>query len=315
MSETAAIQSDASVEVMFERVRNRLAQTGWNLGSVDESKLILQCAVSETFYLNSVKPLQSRAEILKGWRYFEYWFFEGAPLSVQIACYVGLQTGTLSPPERLRERATEFLAYFENQIAFKTAVNQSETVGGWLFPGEPEMLWETVQRVTNTPGDLCEIGSWLGRSTILLASAVSLFSGHKKLHVIDDWNFGGQPSLYPYLTDNRHLKEEFDENLSPWSAKLVVHQATFEVVQPTLKRSNPEGISLVFHDAGHLPADFERDLPLIDEILNDSGILIIHDYSWKDFTQSRAVIDLWLEQSDRFSLKKIVGYSAVIEPK
>lgn len=302
-------------DALFDRIREDIALTGWNLGSVDEAKHVLRSVISDAEYSENSAVVQSRAEILKGWRYLEYWFFEGAPLSVQIACYVGLKAGLLIAPKDSAQRVNEFFAFFEQQIAFKVALNQSETVGGWLFPGEPELFWEVTQRVAKVPGDLCEIGSWLGRSTILLASACSTLSPEKKLHVIDDWNYGGQPETYPYLTANRRLKEEFDQNLRPWQSILTVHQGAFHTVHPDLGAACKDGFSFIFHDAGHTPQDFMRDLPLIESLLNSRGVLLIHDYAWEPFGESREVIDRWISANERFTMEKIVGWCAVIGSK
>lgn len=171
---------------IFDEIRALLTSAGWDARAVDEGKEILDSLLSEEIYNTKSKIVQSRTEILKNWRYLEYWYFEGAPLSVQVALYVGLKMGILTPPQDQLDRIAEFDAHFLNQFAFKTALNTSETVGGWLFPGEPEFLWEGVRQTRDIPGNLCEVGSWTGRSTILLASACQYLSPSKTLHIIDD---------------------------------------------------------------------------------------------------------------------------------
>lgn len=299
----------------FDRMREQIKLTGWDTRVVDEAAQILSCTISQRDYDAATKVAQSCAEILKEWRYLEYWYFEGAPLSVQIALSIGLQLGILQPPIDKKQRIIEFSDFFHNQIAFKTALNYSETVGGWLFPGEAEMLWESVRRTAALPGSVCEIGSWVGRSTILLASACAEHAPNKRLHIVDDWNLGGQPDLYPYLTANRQLKAEFERNLNPWRSNINIHHGEFKDVFAELKRECPYGLDLVFHDAGHTPKDFEQDLPLVAQLINSGGTLIIHDYVSQHFTESRLTIDEWVRSNPEFVIEKCVGSCAMIGRK
>ena len=312
-NEPALISPEALLAI--NQMRKKLKHTGWDLRIVDDAVQILSCTISPSEYAASPNVIQSCVEILKGWRYLEYWYFEGAPLSVQIALSVGLQLGILSPPVEKMGRIEEFKEFFQNQIAFKTAINRSETVGGWLFPGEAEMLWESVRSTAGSPGSLCEIGSWVGRSTILLASACVKHTPNKLLHIVDDWNFGGQPDLYPYLNANRQLKLEFEKNLKPWQGNIIIHHGEFKNVHAGLMQACPNGLDLVFHDAGHTPKDFERDLPLIAQLINSGGMLIIHDYVSQHFAESRHTIDEWLRSNPNFTLNNCVGSCALIEKK
>ena len=298
---------------IFDDIKGLLASAGWDTRAVDEAIEILDSLLSEDIYNTKSKIVQSRTEILKNWRYLEYWYFEGAPLSVQVALYIGLKTEILTPPPSQSDRITEFNTHFTKQLAFKTALNTSETVGGWLFPGEPELLWEGVHQTRNIPGNLCEIGSWTGRSSIMLASACQHVSPNKTLHIIDDWRFGGQPDLYPYLTDNRQLKDEFEHNLAPWGDRLHIHEGVFQKVHLDLLKASPSGLSMIFHDAGHTPEDFERDLPIIAALLNRGGLLFVHDYISKNFKPGHEVIDRWVANNPEFTIEKVVGSCAQIK--
>ncbi len=299
----------------FKQMRKQLKHTGWDLHAVDEAAQILICTISQSDYATTTMVIQSCVEILKEWRYLEYWYFEGAPLSVQIALSIGLQLGILEPPVDKMQRIDEFTAFFQNQIQFKTALNRSETVGGWLFPSEAEMLWESVRSTVASPGALCEIGSWVGRSTILLASACAAHTPNKLLHIVDDWNFGGQPDLYPYLTANRQLKAEFERNIRPWQSNINIHHGEFKDVHSELMDECPNGLDLVFHDAGHTPKDFQRDLPLLKQLINSGGLLIIHDYVSQHFSESRLTIDDWVSSNPDFTFKNCVGSCALIGRK
>lgn len=308
-------QSGASVlekATAFSRVRALLAPTGWNERAVDEASEILESFLSVEVLRRQSKVIQSRTSILENWRYLEYWYFEGAPLSVQIALYVGIELNLLMPPDDQREKLAEFTAFFRAQFAFKSALSASEVVGGWLFPGEAELLWEGVRQTKDMAGSICEIGSWTGRSTILLAAACAHYSPRKAVHIVDDWMFGGKPSLYPYLSDGRGLRDEFEQNLAPWRNLISIHEGEFGAVYENLENNCPDGLSLAFHDAGHNSEDFERDLGLVAPLLRDGGLLFIHDYVSKNFPSGREAIDKWLEREEAFVIEKVVGSCAQI---
>lgn len=296
----------------LDRAKSLVSSAGWSTGSVEDAVEILDELLSPDTARGRSSVVSSRTEILRHWRYLDYWYFEGAPLSVQVALYVALRLNLMNPPHERKDRIAEFIEYFENQCAFKAALNTSETVGGWLFPGEPELLWEAVRRTSSLAGNLCEIGSWTGRSTILLAAACQHASPAKSLHVVDDWRFGDKPNLYPYLTEGRRLKAEFEHNLRPWRDRIRIHEGNFRRIHTNLGKACPDGLSLVFHDAGHSPEDFERDLSLIAPLINKDGLLLIHDYVSKNFQAGRTAIDQWLASRPEFVLEKVVGSCAQI---
>lgn len=301
-----------SVESMLASMLPDIAATGWSTSAVDDARDILLAVVSKD-KLQSAKPsVRSKAEILREWRYLLYWYFEGAPLSVQLALWVGLKVGLLTPPVDGQKRIDEFLTFFPRQIAFEAAKRKSETVGGWIFPAEAELFWEIIDATATTPGDVAEIGSWTGRSSILLAAGLKAISPSKRLHLVDDWCFGGQPSLYPYLSDARDIRSELEENVAPWRERIVVHEGLFQNAVPMMTQASPEGFSLIFHDAGHTAVDFLRDLPLIYPLLNHGGYLLIHDYVSINFCEAKETIDVWVASNADLVMERSVGTCAVI---
>lgn len=299
-------------ENLLAALRPKVAAAGWNPRAVEEGREILRCVLIPGVLERAPRTIRSKAEILIGWNYLEYWYFEGAPLSTQVALFVGLESGAIRPPREGEDRMVDFRRFFLRQLAFESAKRRSEVVGGWLFPNEAELFWDCLGSIRDIPGDVMEIGTWVGRSTILLAAGCEALAPGKRLHVVDDWQFGNQPTLYPYLTARRELRAEFEENLGAWNDLLVVHESTFQAAAPMLARTHG-GFALVFHDAGHTADDFQRDLPLIYSLLNPGGILLVHDYVSKNFAEAQAVIDRWVERHDDLSLATTVATTAVIK--
>jgi len=299
----------------LQQMRPKIAAAGWRVESADEALDILSAVTSHASYASASAAIRSKAETLLQWRYLDYWYFEGASLSVQLALWAGLESGVLEAPPARRARIAEFVAFFPRQLALEAAKRASEIVGGWIFPGEAELFWESLDTVSPLRGDVLEIGSWVGRSSIVLAAGLQAISPSKRLHVVDDWCFGGQPALYPYLSDARDLRAEFEENTSPWRQNIVIHDGLFQNLAAQIAKASGVGFSLVFHDAGHTPADFSRDLPLIEPLLNPGGCLIIHDYVSKQFGESRATIDAWIAARPAMTLERTLSTCAVIRNK
>lgn len=301
----------ATAADLLNALHPQIVAAGWPSRAVEEGRQVLHCMLDPAALEAAAPALRSKVEILLGWSYLDYWYFDGAPLSTQIALWVGLESGAIVPPPEGQVRMDEFRRFFQRQLAFEAAKRRSEVVGGWLFPNEAELFWDCLASAANVPGDALEIGSWVGRSTILLAAGVQTLCPGKRLHVVDDWQFGDQPQLYPYLTARRQLRAEFEENLKPWQDLLVVHASTFQSTAPRLTTEHG-GFSFIFHDAGHMPDDFERDLPLIRAMLRGGGTLLIHDYVSKNFAEARGVIDRWVAQHRDLSLETTVATTAVI---
>jgi hypothetical protein len=243
-------QSFDAIDHSLDRLRPSVVAAGWSARAIDEARAVLLAVLTQSDYQTAPPAIQSKAEILLSWRYLEYWYFEGAPLSVQIALWVGLETGLLRPPADGLKRIDEFAAFFPRQLAFEAAKRRAEIVGGWIFPGEAELFWETIDATALVAGDVAEIGSWVGRSSIVLAAGLEALSPRKRLHVVDDWCFGGQPNLYPYLSDKRNLRAEFEENTAPWCERIVIREGLFQDVSGKMAKASPSGFSLIFHDAG-----------------------------------------------------------------
>lgn len=305
-----ATRQDA-VELAFAELRKRVEAAGWASSTVQEARVVLTCLLDPAQLAAAPPSIRSKAAIVTGWNYLEYWYFEGAPLSVQMALWVGLECGLLHLPAAGGEWGCRFKAFFHRQLAFEAAKRKSEVTGGWLFPLEAELFWDRIDSVRTVHGDVLEIGSWAGRSTILLAAGLEALSPSKRLHVVDDWRFGGQPDLYPYLTEDRNLRAEFEENVRPWRERIVIHGGLFQELARSL-RFGGEGFSLLFHDAGHTPSDFARDLPLIEPLMNPGAVLLIHDYESKHFTESQATIKEWVSENPALLFETVVGTTAVV---
>jgi SAM-dependent methyltransferase len=118
-------------------------------------------------------------------------------------------------------------------------------------------------------GRVLEVGSWLGRSTIALASAA------ETVHAVDwhrgDAHTGPLGTLTPFL-----------RNLVRYGARdrVVVHVARVEDVAPVLA---PRSFDLAFIDGLHTEDAVRRDAALLVDKVRDGGLLAFHDYGRPEY--------------------------------
>ena len=110
------------IDHSLERLRPSVAAAGWSTDAVDEARSVLLAVIAQSSYQSASPAVRSKAEILLDWRYLEYWYFEGAPLSVQIALWVGMETGLLHPPSSGLKRIDEFVAFFPRQLSINSGM-------------------------------------------------------------------------------------------------------------------------------------------------------------------------------------------------
>lgn len=113
---------------------------------------------------------------------------------------------------------------------FESAWAQASAVQGWLTRDQGLLLWDAARAVGPKP-TLLEIGSYQGRSTIVLASAVAECGGRVVAvdPFVDDWKFGDPRTKALFeahisasgLDDVVDLVEEYSTAARPtWTRRL-----------------------------------------------------------------------------------------------
>src|SRR5437868_4102301 len=75
-------------------------------------------------------------------------------------------------------------------------IRKSAEIGGWLFAGEPEFLWELATR--SASGDILEIGTWMGKSACILAGACQTQAPGTRVVCVDTFHMDGTPDQEAY---------------------------------------------------------------------------------------------------------------------
>lgn len=152
----------------------------------------------------------------------------------------------------------------------------SLSIPGMITPDSGKYLYALCY-MQELKGDVVEIGSWQGRSTIFLASAVNE-SKNGRFYAID--HFGGNVGKEEHYVVNgslNGLKESFEENISRFKLSKVVNLLNmpntdaFEIIKNNT-------IRFLFIDGDHTKSGVKKDIELFFPRLVKGSIIVFDDY-------------------------------------
>jgi len=142
-----------------------------------------------------------------------------------------------------------------------------DKIDGWLTFDEGKFLYHSAMRCK---GNIVEIGSWKGKSTIWLGNG-SKTGNNSKIYAID-------PHTGPFA----HKKDSKITSLNAFK-KNIKSAGVADVVKPIVKSSEAaaknfkELIELLFIDGDHDYAAVKLDFEIWSPKLADGGIIAFHD--------------------------------------
>jgi predicted O-methyltransferase YrrM len=156
-------------------------------------------------------------------------------------------------------------------------------IGGWLTDAEANALFELArQKAPERDSVVVELGSWQGKSSVLLAAGLSA-KHHPRLYCVDpfgeDENPRYQAQYYRPVISGMHLglEEMFRRNIRRCGLTQIVQAIkgySFDAV-----RSWDQPIDILFIDASHDYESVHRDLLLWSPFVKVGGIVALHDVS------------------------------------
>jgi hypothetical protein len=167
-------------------------------------------------------------------------------------------------------------------------------VPGWF---DYEDIFDTALRRARDGAVFVEVGAYLGRSTIYLASRLKRSGKKVRFYVVDLWD-GWFYDDYSQQTPMRESGDVF------WHFLRHLRAARVEDVVIPLKMSShtaarlfdPGSVDFVFLDGDHSEKAVCEDLQAWYPLVRPGGMLGVHDYSNPDFPGVEAATDQFLEQ-------------------
>ena len=172
------------------------------------------------------------------------------------------------------------------------------------------------------PNVIIEVGTWKGKSAIMMANVVKRLNLNCKIYCVDTWL--GAIEFWDWLSHtperNLHLKHGYPQVYYQFLSN-VVHTNNQDVIIPVplpsnlgcklLKRKNIQS-QLIYIDASHETDDVYDDMKHYYELLSPGGIMFGDDYSWesvrngvsKFVKEQNMSMDAIKEESVNWILKK-----------
>jgi MMP 1-O-methyltransferase len=162
-------------------------------------------------------------------------------------------------------------------------ISLSRRIPGWLTDGEANSLFEIARsRTDQLDPVIVELGSWQGKSSVLLAAGVC-GTRNARVFCVDpfgaDENPQYQADFYgPLAAKMSHsLEQGFERNIRRCGLAHIVHVLkgySYEVV-----RNWKDPIDVLFVDASHDYGRVHRDFSLWSPFVKLGGIVALHDVS------------------------------------
>ena len=174
---------------------------------------------------------------------------------------------------RLRARALTAVGRYED-----AAFEFSRSVPGWFAREEIRLLYQTV-RACEGPGDIAEIGSWKGRSTVTTGQAL-LHAGIRdcRIYAIDHHQGSDEETHRQILMSERSTLAAFRHNVRAAGVAPLVEEMVMpssEAARALLARGTR--LRLAFIDGAHDEESVRDDIRLFMPLVRPGGLVALHD--------------------------------------
>ena len=159
---------------------------------------------------------------------------------------------------------------------------KQESIEGWFTAAEAHFMVECINKTKRLPGVIVEIGSFLGRSSVVIARAAK--ENQDDVYCIDIWD----NSVYLALPEERrqHYRKQvvIPQNTFKQFIANMKAAGVYDVITPIRGKSEcvaktwDEPIKLLFIDACHEYEYVIKDCLLWKDHIVKDGFLLFHDY-------------------------------------
>lgn len=182
-----------------------------------------------------------------------------------------------------------------------------EKIEGWLSEGEAEYLYSLACYGPAT-GALVEIGSWKGKSTVVIAAG-SKAAGREKVYAIDPHKGGPDQEGLGYK--NIDTEGEFRKNIKTAGIEDYVVPLVMKSSDAVQKWQDP--IRLLWIDGDHDYGAVKNDFLIWEPYVIDGGVIALHDtYAWEG---PRKVVEEHLLISNRFTILGFVDTITAVKKR
>jgi predicted O-methyltransferase YrrM len=164
------------------------------------------------------------------------------------------------------------------KISIRMFQFDTQFIPGMLRKSEAEALLY-LSALSEAEGDVIEIGSWMGKSTVHLAKGLSI-RGQGKVYAIDTFkgNPGKEKIYRAPLREGETIYSRFLKNIEKAGFKDIVVPFKMTSKEARKKFKNIQA-RLLFIDACHDYDAVREDILLWKDTLTKGGLIVLHDFS------------------------------------
>lgn len=189
------------------------------------------------------------------------------------------------------------------------AIEEFRTIPGWLSQREAATLFRLVHSLESQAPTLCEIGSWAGRSSYVLARALSVRGGDGVLYCVDPLDGTGDSLSAPMY---QHEIAQMDQSLEELFWSNLRSRGVDHHVRLIRKRSQDAEselsteIDLLFIDGDHSYAAVRSDFVRYARHLRRGGYVALHDVGSPRFSGPKQVVETCIVNSSEWEAHTLV---------
>lgn len=249
------------------------------------------------------------------------------PLKVDFIADFELQYTRVSVPSYIQNviNYAELLARKYSQLAYQSVSSTSRAsvyddqivmqiihdfvlIDGWLSPAEAVALYLTARATPRQDVVLCEIGSWLGKSSYVLARALD-GKPNSVLYCIDPFDGSGDTLSQPTYNNARahsskSLLDQFTENMQRFGTldRICIIPSSSQQANETFSRQ----IDLLFIDGNHDYEAVRDDFLLWSPRVRPGGWIVFHDVGSSHLSGPKRVVEEFIVHQDAWRDQQLI---------
>lgn len=166
---------------------------------------------------------------------------------------------------------------FDSKKDFFQFQSQISTIPGMITDLQGSLLYN-LSAFGQIKGDIVEIGSWLGKSTIYLGTGCKT-SRNGVVHAVDTFkgNIGKTFMYQAPLTGSETIFDRFLKNIAMFGLSSYVK--TYKMTSKRAREKIKKKVRLVFIDASHEYKDVKSDIALWSPLIKKGGLVVLDDHN------------------------------------
>lgn len=172
---------------------------------------------------------------------------------------------------------TSSLHHFPEALDILRYSANTQSIDGMTAPAELKALYFVT--LFAPKGNIIEIGSWLGKSTVYIARALQQKNDGSLVYAVDTFagNLGKESMYEAPLNDQETIYDRFLKNIQLAGVQKQI-KALKMSSEKAAKKKNLTTAAAIFIDGSHEYQDVKDDILRWKSRVKKQGLLILHDY-------------------------------------